>query len=147
MKTALFAGLLLLVGCSAADPTDTSVDQLGKKKYHYEPSVNDVTFNPGCGIKSETPTDCTFGFVMNFVKDYADLETSVTHVTNNTTHTLEITVDTWSYSQIHSMIAVHPEDDDLGLLGAKVGQTYKVTVYDRKHVVLWSGKVNSAYHL
>ncbi len=149
MKTtaALLGGLFLLSACSGTDATDTSTDALGKKKYHYEPSVNDVTFNPGCGIKTTTQTDCTYGFVMNYVKDYADLETTVTHSVDNTAKTVDVTVDTWSYSQIHSMIAVHPEDDDLGLLGAKPGTTYKVTVYDRKHVVLWSGKVDALYHL
>ncbi len=143
----LLGGLLLLSACSSGDATDTSVDELGKKKYHYEPTANDVTFNAGCGIKPTEPTDCTYGFVLNYVKDYVDLETTVTHVTNNTSHTVVITVDTWSYSQIHSMIAVKAEDDDLGLLDAKVGETYKVTVVDRKNVVLWTGKVNTLFHM
>jgi hypothetical protein len=150
-RTAILLGGLFLLSssaCSSGDVTDTSIDALGKKKYHYEPTVNDVTFNPGCGIKPLDPsTDCSFGFVMNYVKDYVDLETTVTHTTNNTNHTVEITVDTWSYSQIHSMIAVRPEDDDLGMLGTKVGETYKVTVQDRKHVVLWTGKVATLYHM
>ena len=144
----LLGGLFLLGACSSGDATDTSIDELGKKHYHYEPTVNEVTFNGGCGIKPIDPnTDCSFGFVMNYVKDYADLETTVTHTTNNTNHTVTITVDTWSYSQIHSMIAVHAEDDDLGTLGTKVGETYKVTVEDRKHAVLWTGKVATLYHL
>jgi len=147
-RTTVFGGLVLLLSaCSAGDATDTSVDELGKTKYHYEPTVNDVTFDAGCGIKTTTPQDCTFGFVMNYVKDYADLETTVTHTVDNTKLTLDITVDTWSYSQVHSMIAVHPENDDLGLLGTKVGETYKVTVYDRKHVELWTGKVATLYHM
>lgn len=146
----LLGGLVLLGACSSSggDATDTSIDELGKKHYHYEPTVNDVTFNSGCGIKPQDPnTDCSYGFVMSYVKDYADLTTTVTHTTNNTAHTVVITVDTWSYSQIHSMIAVHPENDDLGLLDAKVGETYKVTVEDRKHAVLWTGKVATLYHL
>jgi hypothetical protein len=143
----LFGGLVLLSACSSGDATDTSTDALGKKKYHYEPTVNDVTFNPGCGIKTTTQQDCNYGFVMNYVKDYADLQTTVSHSTNLSAKTIDVTVDTWSYSQIHSMIAVHPEDHDLGLLGAKPGTTYDVTVYDRKHVVLWTGKVAATYHL
>ncbi len=146
-RAALFGGLLLLAACSSGDATDTSTDALGKKKYHYEPTVNEVTFAPGCGIQTSTQTDCSYGFVMSYVKDYADLETTVAHRTDNVAKTIDVTVDTWSYSQIHSMIAVHPEDHDLGLLGAKPGSTYTVTVYDRKHVVLWTGKVDALYHL
>jgi hypothetical protein len=143
----LLGGIVLLAACSSGDATDTSVDELGKTKYHYEPTVNDVTFNVGCGIKPTKPTDCSYGFAMNYVKDYVDLETTVTHVTNNTARTVEITVDTWSYSKIHSMIAVEAENDDLGLLDAKVGEAYKVTVVDRKHAVLWTGKVNTLFHM
>lgn len=143
----LFGGLVLLSACSGGDATDTSTDALGKKKYHYEPSVSAITFAPGCGVQTTTQTDCSYGFVMNYVKDYADLQTTVTHSINNTAKTLDVTVDTWSYSQIHPMVMVGPEDKDLGLLGAKPGETYAVTVYDRKHVVLWSGNVDTLYHL
>ncbi len=64
-RAALFGGLLLLSACSASDATDTSTDALGKKKYHYEPTVNEVTFAPGCGIQTSTQTDCSYGFVMS----------------------------------------------------------------------------------
>jgi hypothetical protein len=131
-RTTVLAGLFALAGCSAADVT-TSV----------EPLVNEVSFSPGCGAKTDAP-DCSFGFVMAYAS-YPDVETAISHVTDNTEHTVEITVDAWSSS--HTATEVLPRDAELGLLDAKVGQTYKVTVVDRKHAVLWSGKVDTVYHL
>lgn len=139
-------GGFVLAGCSGADAVDTSTDELGKTKYHYEPGVTDVTFNSGCGIP-EKNADCNYGFSMTYEKDYADLTTTVTHHTDNTNKTVDITIDTWSYSQVHSMIAVGPQVDDLGLLGAKVGEKYTVTVHDRKGHDLWTGKVETLFHL
>ena len=54
-------------------------------------------------------------------------------------------MDAWSSS--HQATEVEPRDADLGLLDANVGQTCKVSVVDRKHAVLWSGKVDTVYHL
>ncbi len=154
MVLAGFLGVgLALTGCGGADGSvsdngiDQSTDELGKTKYHYEPSVEDVHFNSGCGIYQPNQ-DCTYGFVLRYTPDYIDLKTSISHHTDNVNMTISIVVDTWSYSQIHPMVAVGPENLDLnGLLGAKVGETYKVTVFDRKQNVLWSGKVATLYHL
>ena len=150
LGTAALGFLFVLpLACSGSDAVDTSTDELGKKHYHYEPSVSDVTFNAGCGVidPQNPPTDCTYGFEMTYVKDYADLKTTVSHTTHESTHTIDVTVDTWSYSQIHPMIMVGPQTYDLGMLGAKAGETYDVTIYDRKHVPLWSGKVATSYHM
>ncbi len=144
---------LPLTACSggpdAADPSDgTSQDELGKTKHHYEPAVEDVHFASGCGIVTDPPqTDCSYGFVLRYTKNYIDLKTTVSHETNNATHTITIKVDTWSYNTIHPLVAVGPENLDLGLLDAKVGQTYSVKVVDRTEKTLWSGKVASLYHL
>ena len=128
-RAAIFAGFLLVVGCSSpAEDTSVQVDQ--------------VTFNPGCGVKPET--DCSFGFVMTYVQSAADAQTVVTHVTDNDARTVDITIS--SSSRGHEPQAAHA-DADLGLLDVKVGQTYAVTVYDAKHAVLWSGKVDTLYHL
>jgi hypothetical protein len=148
MMGAVALGVAALAGCSGTgDVISTSTDDLGKTRYHYEPSVEDVTFNAGCGIATDSQTDCSYGFVMTYVKDYVDLKTTVSHKTSQTHHTIDVTVDTWSYSKVHPMIAVGPVTYDLGTLGAKAGETYTVTVYDRKHVELWSGKVDALYHL
>jgi hypothetical protein len=129
MTRMLLAGLFVLVGCSA-DVT-TSV----------EPLVNEVTFSPGCGAKTNAP-DCSFGFIMTYV---LDVEVETTHVTDNVARTVEITID--SSEQAHSTSAAQPRDVELGLLDAKPGQTYAVTVVDRNHAVLWTGKVDTVYHL
>ena len=128
-RTALLGSLFLLAGCSAADVSTSG-----------EPLVNEVSFSPGCGAKTDAP-DCSFGFVMTYVLD-AEVET--THVTDNVARTVEITVDS---NEVHSTNTVPPRDVDLGLLDAKPGQTYAVTVVDRKHAVLWTGKVDTVYHL
>ena len=91
-------------------------------------------------------SDCSFGFVMSYVQSSADAQTIVTHVTDNDARTVDITVSSSSSSQGHAPQAAHA-DADLGLLDVKVGQTYSVTVYDTKHAVLWSGKVDTIYHL
>ena len=144
----LLGGVFVLAGCGGDGSIDTSTDDLGKTKYHYEPSVSDVTFEPGCGVIEQGQTnDCTYGFVMTYDKDYIDLTTTVTHETNNTKKTIAITIDTWSYSQVHSMVAEGPQKDDLGLLDANVGEKYAVTVSDRKGHTLWSGNVETLYHL
>ena len=142
-----------LAACSGGpDATDegdgTSQDELGKVRHHYEPAVENVHFNGGCGIVTDPPqTDCSYGFVLRYTKNYIDLKTTVSHETNNTTHTITIKVDTWSYNTIHPLVAVGPQDLDLGLLDAKVGQTYSIKVVDRNAKTLWSGKVASLYHL
>jgi len=146
------AFLPLVAACGVDETTDQgaqqSSDLTGKTKYHYDPGVEGVTFNGGCGIVTDPPQqDCSYGFVLTYTKAYADLETKVTHSVNNTKHTLKITLDTWSYSQIHPLIATEPEDDDLGMLGTKAGHAYTVTVVDRDGVVLWKGQVDSQYHL
>lgn len=142
----VLGGFFALAACSAGD-VDTSTDELGKTKYHYEPSVSEVTFHGGCGIYNPDNKDCSFGFEMTYTKDYADLKTTITHETDESKKTVTITLDTWSYSQIHPMIMVGPETDDLGLLGTKAGEKYSVKVEDRKHHELWSGKLETLYHL
>ena len=126
----VFAGFLLAAACSSpAEETSVQVDQ--------------VTFSPGCGVKPES--DCSFGFVMTYVKNAANVQASVTHVTDNDAHTVDITVATAQASGDQAQ-AAHA-DADLGLLDVKVGQTYAVTVFDAKHAVLWTGKVDTTYHL
>jgi hypothetical protein len=127
MRPLVFAGFLLALGCSSpAEDTSVQVDQ--------------VTFNPGCGVKQET--DCSFGFVMTYVQINANV--AVSHETNNDARTVDITVQT---SQGQSTEQATHANASLGLLDVKVGQTYDVTVFDTKHVVLWTGKVDTLYHL
>jgi hypothetical protein len=123
----VFAGFLVAVGCSS--PAEESSVQ-----------VDAVTFSPGCGVKQEP--DCSFGFVMTYVMNRANVE--VSHVTDNDAHTLDITVSSeGSGDGTKGSFA----NANLGLLDVKVGQTYSVTVLDTKHTVLWSGKVDTLYHL
>jgi hypothetical protein len=126
-RTLLVASFVLFAGCSSpAEEASVQVDA--------------VTFSPGCGVKPES--DCSFGFVMTYVENRANVE--VAHVTDNDAHTLDITV---SSAKADETLANVQADADLGLLDVNVGQTYAVTVYDAKHVVLWSGKVDTLYHL
>jgi hypothetical protein len=152
---ALLASSLATVACGgASDDTTTdngagtSQDELGKTRYHYTPDVTDVTFHGGCGIATNPPPkDCFYGFALNYSPAYIDLTTTVTHSVDNTAHTLHITVDTWSYSHIHSHVVPSADVDDVGLASAKVGEPYMVTVVDRNSNVLWTGKVNTLFHL
>jgi hypothetical protein len=123
-RTLVLAGLLL-AGCSSpAEETSVQIDQ--------------VTFSPGCGVKPEA--DCSFGFVMTYVQSRANVQ--VSHVTNNDAHTLELTVEAAEGDGVGGHA-----NADLGLLDVKVGQSYDVTVFDAKHAVLWTGKVDTIYHL
>ncbi len=152
VATLALIALPLTMGCAASTADSTadmgvgqSADELGTK-YHYTPSVSDVSFDGGCGI-SNLPQDCAYGFELRYTRQYIDLQTTIKHTTNNTTHTITITVDTWSRSQIHPMVMVGPQDDDLGMVDAKVGEQYSVKVLDRNGKSLWSGKVNTLFHL
>lgn len=130
-RAAIFAGFLLAAGCSSpAEQTSVQVDE--------------VTFNPGCGVVPQS--DCSFGFVMSYVQTQADAQTIVSHVTDNDARTVDITVSSSPSSQGHNPQPAHA-DADLGLLDVKIGQTYAVTVFDAQHAVLWSGKVDTIYHL
>ena len=123
-------------------------DVTGQTKYHYTPNVHDVHFTGGCGVVSDPPQkDCSYGFALNYTRSYADLKTTVSHTTDNTKHTVRIKLDTWSTGKYHIMLAVGPQTDSIGMLDAKAGQTYTVTVVDRKDNVLWTGKVMALYHL
>jgi len=144
-----------LAGCAAQTADDTtdeglaqSSDELGKTKYHYEPGVSDMTFAGGCGVIMNPPQkDCSYGFVMTYERSYVDLKTTISHKTDNKTHTITVTVDTWSYSKIHPMIKVGPEKYDLGMLDANAGTAYTVKVVDRNGKSLWTGKVHTLFHM
>jgi hypothetical protein len=146
---------LPLAGCAAqtADTTTDdgvaqSTDELGKAKHHYEPGVSGLVFNGGCGIVMNPPQqNCSYGFEMTYERSYVDLKTTVSHKTDNKAHTITITVDTWSYNTIHPMMMVGPEKYDLGMLDANVGQGYTVKVVDRTNKSLWTGKVQTLFHM
>ena len=150
---AAFVVSLPLVACTASGPQpgdvidETQESASALRKYHYEPSVQGFRWAPGCGVVREGMPPCPVGFVLTYTKNYFDLQTTITHRTNSTTHTITITLDTWSTGQIHSMIAVRPQDEMLGSLEAQIGHTYHVTVEDRHHVALWSGDVTPMYAL
>jgi hypothetical protein len=140
---------MFLAGC-AADSTEEVTDEgtaeaasdlTGKTKHHYTPSIEDVTWNAGCGVVRPGGSPCASGLTMTFTKSYADLTfTHVEHVDNGT-HTLTITVDAWSYGTIHPMIAVHPETIDLSPKNLQVSTHYKVVVRDRNAHSLWTGNI------
>ena len=131
-RASIFAGFVLLAGCSSPVDGSTSVQ------------VDEVTFSPGCGVKPES--DCAFGFVMSYLATRQGVQTSVSHATDNEARTLDITVEATGGNGTGALMDGHASAD-LGLLDAKPGQTYAVTVYDHDHVVLWSGSVETLYHL
>lgn len=144
-----FVAALTLAGCaveSSAEVTDegtveASQDALGKAKHHYTPGVSDVTWHPGCGMVREDQPPCLQGLTMTYTKGYIDLTFTHSEKVNNTTHTLDITVDSWSYGTIHPMVAVHPETIALSPENLQMGTKYKVYVRDRMHKVLWQGDI------
>ena len=150
---ALLTCSLATVACGGAnDTTDTgagtSQDELGKTRFHFTPNVTGVTFHGGCGLATNPPPkDCFYGFGVDYTKAYIDLTTTVTDAVDNNAHTLRITVDTWSYSHIHSHVVPGEDVQNLGMAGAKVGVPYAVTVVDRNANVLWTGTVNTLFHL
>lgn len=144
----LVALFVLPLGCAvnAADSTADQTDDLSKN--YYEPSVADVHFNVGCGVIADPgPQDCSYGFALDYTKSFIDLKSSVSHSTDESTKTITITLKTWSTSKIHSHVVPEQETDGLGLLGAKVGETYHVKVVDQANKTLWKGSVDTLYHL
>jgi len=147
-RLALLALFVLPIGCavSAADQTADEADELSR--IYSEPKVSDVHFNGGCGIVTNPPQqDCSYGFALDFTKSYIDLKSSVSTSTNNGTKTVTITLKTWSTSNVHSHVVPQEQTDDLGMLNAKVGETYTVKVVDQANKTLWSGKVATLFHM
>ena len=152
MKTALLIPTVLglfLAGCAADSTSDVSdegteeaaSDLTGKKKHHYTPSIEDVTWNAGCGVVRPDGLPCPFGLTMTFTKNYADLTFTHEEHVDNGTHTLTITVDAWSYGTVHPMIAVHPETIALSPKNLQMSTHYKVIVRDRNAHSLWTGNI------
>ena len=139
---------LALGGCAVESSdagTEESVgetsDELGARRYHYPPSVQDVTWHAGCGIVREGAPPCEFGLTMTYVKNWIDVTFTHSEHVNNSTKVLTITVDTWSTSQIHSRAAVHPETIKLSPANLQLSTNYKVVVVDRHHNTLWTGNI------
>jgi hypothetical protein len=118
-----------------------------RRVYHYEPSVQDVYFAIGCGIVRIDQPPCPVGWKMTFTKNFIDLIADINTRVDERRRTVTITLDTWSYSQVHSRAAVHPETVDLPELDAKtsLNKVYHVTVLDRQHQTLFEGDVRPAY--
>jgi hypothetical protein len=148
--------LTLMTGCVASTSDtiddvgdDQEQDVTGKTKHYYKPIIGDVHTAHGCGVidPNDPHPDCSFGFVLNYTKQYADLTAKISHEVNPGKKTITIKVDTWSYNTVHSLIAVHPQDEVLGMMGTKAGTKYAVTVIDRKGAKLWTGSLMAPYHL
>lgn len=139
--------LFSLVGCAVdgtqGDGSSSSSEDLSKKKFHYEPAVYGVAWNAGCGPIHPQGAPCAHArIVLTYLKQYADLQTTTSVNLNADTKTITITLDTWSYSQIHSMIKTQPEPLDVDPPAGMVpGQKYKVEVQDRSGKCLFTGEV------
>jgi hypothetical protein len=113
------------------------------KKFHYEPSVQGVAWDAGCGPVHPAGTNCqTPKIVLTYVKAYADLKTTTSVHVNQGTNTITIKVDTWSTSQIHSMVKTGPEPLDIDApAGLTPGGTYTVEVVDYHNACIFTGEI------
>jgi hypothetical protein len=149
-----FALVAMMAGCAAEtaapqeddsldgteDPAATSEDAL-TKRFHYTPSISEIDWLPGCGIRRPDGTACKMGFTLTYTKSYIDLQTTIRTSVNNRSKTITARIDTWSNSRIHPMVAVHPETIDLDVRNYQMGTTYKVVAKDYAGKVLWTGKL------
>jgi hypothetical protein len=147
---AVFALSLLLTtfGCGGrqGDSEDESFGSseaalASRKLHHYSPSVQGARWDAGCGVPGPASVGCSSGVVVTFTKQYIDLKQKVTTSLNHSTKTLTIKIDTSSTNTIHSLIAVRPQDDNLGTLNLQLGKNYHVKVEDYWRHVLWTGDV------
>lgn len=122
--------------------TATSQDELGKKKFHYEPSVEAVTWYIGCGVARPGQT-CNSGLYMTYTKNYIDLQTTIDMHVDNARGIITIDLDTWSYSQIHPMVMVRPEEIKLSQTNIEIGRQYHVVARDRSHHELFHGDIGT----
>lgn len=129
------------MGCAAEPASDDvtdegsaeeSADLTGKVKHHYTPGVSDVTWHPGCGaFLPGGHQGCEMGLTMTYTKHYVDLDFTHKEHVDNGTHTLTITVDSWSYATVHPMVMVRPETITLTPKNLQMSTHYKVVVKDR----------------
>ncbi len=147
--TVLFA-VVGLAGCASNVSEETAdegttesseADLSGKRKHHYEPSVQGVVWRAGCGAVRPGHPPCETGLFMTFTKNYIDLEVTHSEKVDNVRRTLDITLDTWSYNTVHPLVAVRPQTIELSPRDLQLSQQYKVSVRDRKGAVLWTGNI------
>ena len=67
---------------------------------------------------------------MTYTKNYVDLTFDHSEHVDNTSHTLTISVDSWSYNTIHPMVMVGPQTINLSPKNLQMGTHYKVVVVD-----------------
>ena len=120
---------------------DQSQDLTGKRRHHYDVGVSDVTWHPGCGMVRIDQPPCPVGLTMTYTLNYVDLTFDHEEKVDNATHTLTITVDSWSYATIHPMIAVRPQTIQLSPKDLQMSTQYKVYVRNRRHEILWQGDI------
>jgi hypothetical protein len=141
--------VVALAGCNPDGVTDVTTDPSStasdiRHQYHYDPSVQNVHWAPGCGVVRVDGTPCPVGLIVTYTPDYIDLQVTHTEHVDSAHHRVTITLDTWSNNTIHPLIAVRPIDLNLGTLDLQMLQTYEVAVVDRTHQTLWTGEIRPA---
>jgi hypothetical protein len=114
--------------------------------HHYEPTVQNVTWAPGCGIQPPNGGRCDLGIELTYTKQYIDLETTTSEELDRDAGKVTITLDTWSTKRVHSRVAVRPGTVNLGIPnGLPLNGAIDVVVVDFEGKELFEGSITPGF--
>jgi hypothetical protein len=126
--------LLLRVG-----PSET-IGHLPATVYHYPVYVSNVAWNPGC---IEPYRTCRGGLFMTYMLALFDLIFYYVEDVDNTTHTITIVVDSWSYTLDHPLPPVEEQIIELPSDELELFADYAVEVLDYQYSPIWTGSIRT----
>ena len=105
---------------------------------HFPVDVENIWWNPGCGIEGA----CRSGLFMTYVLELFDLKLYYVEEVDNATHTINMVVDSWSYTISHPLPGVDQTielpSDELELF-----TDYAAEVLDYQYRPIWTGSIRT----
>src|SRR5215470_4400783 len=132
-----FSALLLAQPARAKEPLGVCTEP-PPAEYHFPVDVENIWWNPGCGIEGA----CRSGLFMTYVLELFDLKLYYVEEVDNATHTINMVVDSWSYTISHPLPGVDQTielpSDELELF-----TDYAVEVFDCQKRPIWTGSIRT----
>ncbi len=136
-----FSALLLAQPARAAAETSPKlISPALRGVYHFPVGVSNVTWNPGCVEQYRT---CRGGLFMSYTLEFIDLSLYYVEDVDNTTHTISIVVDSWSYTWKHPLPPVEEQTIELPSDELELLTDYAVEVLDYQYRPIWTGSIRT----
>jgi hypothetical protein len=135
-----FSALFLAQPARAAAQTSPKLISPASGVYHFPVDVSDVWWNPGC---VEPYRKCRGGLFMSYTLEFIDLSLDYVEDVDNTTHTITIVVDSWSYTWEHPLPPVKEQTIELPSDELELSTDYAVKVLDYQQMPIWTGSIRT----